>query len=68
MQASIETILKQDQREREETYTVEITTEKNKVYKVNISEELWDTLEIGEEADIVVKSGRLKSINGTELN
>ena len=65
-----ETALTENEREgeREETYTVEITTEKNKVYEVNISEELWDTLEIGEEADIVVKSGRVKSINGTELN
>lgn len=53
--------------EREETYTVTFTTDKDKVYETELSEELWNTLHVGDGADIVVKNERVVSINGNEL-
>ena len=64
-----DTKLGENEREgdRRAEYKVTLTTDKDKSYTAEVEEELWNSLDLGDNVDIVVKSGRVTSINGTEL-
>lgn len=64
-----DTVLGENEREgdRRAEYKVTFTTEKDKTYTAEVDEELWNSLDLGDNVDIVVKSGHVTSINGTEL-
>ena len=61
-----DSVLAQNEREngRAEHYMVVFTTEKNKSYTVETDYDVWESLKVGEGADIVVKNGSVREING----
>ena len=64
-----DTVLGENEREvgRRAEYKVTFTTDKDKTYTAEVDEGLWNSLKLNDDVDLVVKSGRVTSVNGTEL-
>lgn len=64
-----EVVLTENEREgtRYEEYKVVFRDEKNKEYTAIIPQELWDSLNVGDSVDLVVQTGNVRKINGTEI-
>ena len=65
-----DTALSENEREgeRRAEYKVTFTTNKDKTYTVEVDEGLWNSLDPGDKVALVVKSGRVVSVNGTEIS
>ncbi|MCR5421784.1 MAG: hypothetical protein K6E98_12365 [Lachnospiraceae bacterium] len=53
---------------RNEIYILMFRTDKGKEYSVEVEQDFWDSLEVGEKVDLVVQYGEIKEINGTIIN
>ncbi|MBR6486781.1 MAG: hypothetical protein IKT17_08850 [Lachnospiraceae bacterium] len=64
-----DTVLSENEREgeRRAEYKVTFTTNKDKTFTAAVDEGLWNSLDINDNVDLMVKSGRVTSVNGTEI-
>lgn len=52
---------------REAEYSADFTTTKDKTYSAELDEGLWNSLKTGDKVSLVVKNGKVVTVNGTQI-